>query len=62
MNRKEQQTVLEVLTEIDRLFKIGRIKDGDKWSYGLVYPHTFTALIPRIEKIINNLNKDLGDE
>jgi hypothetical protein len=62
MNSAEQQSVLEVLTEVDRLFKMDRIKDGDRWSYGLVYPHTFIPLIPRIEKLINSLNKDLGNE
>lgn len=62
MNSAEQQSFLEILTEVDRLFKLGRIQDGDKWSYGLVYPHTFIPLIPRIEKLINSLGKDLGND
>ena len=62
MNSAEQQSVLEILTEVDCLFKLGRIQDGDKWSYGLVYPHTFIPLIPRIEKLINSLGKDLGND
>lgn len=62
MTSTEKQEALEILTEVDRLFKMGKVKDGDKWSYGLVYPHTFIPLIPRIEKLINKLNMDIDNE
>jgi hypothetical protein len=62
MTSKEKESILEVLTEVDRLFKLDRVRDGDRWSYGLVYPHTFTQLIPKIENIIYSLSKDSDNE
>jgi hypothetical protein len=62
MTSKEKESILEVLTEVDRLFKLDRVRDGDRWSYGLVYPHTFTKLIPKIENIIYSLSKDSDNE
>jgi hypothetical protein len=59
MNSKEQLSILKLLEDINILFNQGKIKDGDKWLYGLVYPHTFNHLIPKIEDAIAVLEAEI---